>query len=127
MPLFGTLQWLMTCFLYFHLNAFWKMPFEIIEQKVWGFEHFSIDGLFIYLFLNGLIDDLGLVYIYIYIYIISPLVCITLIQTTGLIVIWKEVPNFCGIQHLGYRILLGLFSTNNIIWCSQHNIYKRKC
>ena len=66
MPLFGTLQWWMTCFLYFHLNAFWKMPFEIIEQKVWGFEHFSIDGLFIYLFLNGLIDDLGLVYIYIY-------------------------------------------------------------
>ena len=39
------------------------MPLEIIEQKVWGFEHFSIDGLFIYLFLNGLIDDLGPVYI----------------------------------------------------------------
>ena len=50
---------LMTCFLYCHFHAFWEMSLKIIKQKFWWFEHSLIDSLFI---LNGLIDDLELVY-----------------------------------------------------------------
>ena len=67
MPLFGTLQLINDLFLYFHLHASWEISLKIIEQRVWGFEHSLIDGLFIYL-LNKLIDDLGGVSIYTYIH-----------------------------------------------------------
>ena len=102
-------------------NALWNNWTKSL--RLWAF----FNWWFIYLFIFEWINWWFRTCIYIYIYVISPLVCITLIQTTGLIVIWKEVPNFCGIQHLGYRILLGLFSITKIIWRSQHNIYKRKC